>query len=141
MPSHRQSKRNRENIYIAYHLRHNFIRVINLWRKSSSELIFKEEIHVLFNVQFCLFSTKFLSGKVTKFTRFCGGKICNAHKQLPGDSGPLINQSECTYYRSHIIMDCNEMIVTHKLLHCKEIIVIHKFLDCYEIIAFTNDWI
>ena len=31
------------------------------------------------------------------------GKICNARGQLPGDSRPLINQSERAYYRSHII--------------------------------------
>ena len=88
---------------------------------------------------FVFFQRSFFQGKSLSSLGFVGGKICNAHKQLPGDSGPLINQSECTYYRSHIVMDCNEMIVTHKLLNCKEIIVIHKFLDCYEIIAFTND--
>ena len=32
------------------------------------------------------------------------GKICNARGHLPGDYGPLINQSERAYYRSHIII-------------------------------------
>ena len=32
------------------------------------------------------------------------GKICNARGRLPGDYGPLINQSERAYYLSHIIM-------------------------------------
>ena len=32
------------------------------------------------------------------------GKICNARGRLPGDYGPLINQSERVYYHSHIIM-------------------------------------
>ena len=35
------------------------------------------------------------------------GKICNACGRLPGDSGPLINQSQHAYYLRHIIMQCN----------------------------------
>ena len=30
-------------------------------------------------------------------------KSCNARGRLPGDYGPLINQSKRAYYRSHII--------------------------------------
>ena len=52
---------------------------------------------------------KFLSKNITKFARFCkqnrGGKksvLHNAHGRLPVDYGPLINQSERAYYRSHI---------------------------------------
>ena len=57
---------------------------------SILELIIKEEIRVLFD--FLLFEGSFLAGK-----------ICYACGQLPGDSGPLINQIERAYYRSHII--------------------------------------
>lgn len=53
---------------------------------------------------------KFLSKNITKFASFCnqnrGGEkksvLRNTHGRLPGDYRPLINQSECAYYRSHI---------------------------------------
>ena len=72
----------------------------NSEKKSSSERIVKEEICVLFN--FFAFLTKFVSAKVTKFARFgkkktVAEKICNAR----GNYGPLVNQSERAYYRSH----------------------------------------
>ena len=35
------------------------------------------------------------------------GKICNARGHLPENYGPLFNQSERAYYRSHIIEEIN----------------------------------
>ena len=98
-----QSGQNRENFYIAFIFRHNFVRPIKFRKHTSFWTHVKEEIRVSFN--FLLFFNQ-----VYKFAsyRFCKQKawrekICNARERLPGNYGPLINQSERAYYRSHII--------------------------------------
>ena len=40
------------------------------------------------------------------------GKIYKASGRLPGDYGPLINQSERAYYRCHIIV-YNKLLLQH----------------------------
>ena len=72
MASDRQSARNRENFYIAFIFRRNFVRIINFRKKSLSELIVNGTDTCL--VKFLAFLTKFLSAEVTKFARFCKQK-------------------------------------------------------------------
>lgn len=38
-----------------------------------------------------------------------------------------------------LLLDCNELIVTHKLMDSNEMIVINKLLDCNEVVAMGTD--
>ena len=112
MASDRQSARNRENFYIKFR-KEIFFRTHSLRRDTCF-------------VQLLAFLTKFLSAKVTKFARFCKkrkkngpGKICNARGRLPWDYGPLINQSERAYYRSHIIKFSNNLRTARQFQPCR----------------------
>ena len=81
MASDMQSERNRENFYIAFIFRHNFVRIV----KFRKEIFFRA--HSLRRdmcfVQFLTFLTKVLSAKVTKFARFYKQKFWGKKSVMP----------------------------------------------------------
>ena len=78
----RQSARNRENYYIAFISRHNFVRVIK-FRKEIFRTHSKRSDTCF--VQFPSFLTKFLSAKVTKFAKLCKQKPLPKKSIMPVD--------------------------------------------------------
>ena len=66
----RQSAQNRENLYIAFIFRHNYVRIVKFKKENV-------QTHSQRRYVFCsilAFLIKFLFAKVTKFARFCKQK-------------------------------------------------------------------